>query len=146
MPENFHACAVSLRGRGVLVAGASGSGKTRLALALVRETRRDGQAAAFVSDDQVLLAAEAGRLIARAPDPIFGLVEIRGLGPVPIRAERSCAVDLLIRLVPEAAAPRMAEGLTETLAGIAVQRLDLAQRDCGGAVLAANAFLFGAAF
>lgn len=137
---------MTLRGRGVLIAGASGSGKTRLALALLREARRDGQAAAFVADDQVLLSVERGRLIAAAPEPIFGLVEIRGLGPVPIRAERACAVELLVRLLPEKSAPRMAEGLAETLAGVAVPRLDLAERDCAGAVLAIDAFLFGTEF
>lgn len=130
----------------MLITGASGSGKTRLALALLRGARRDGHAAGFVADDRVLLSREEGRLIARAPEPIFGLVEIRGLGPVPIRAEPSCPVALLVRLVPAQEAPRMAEGLTEAFAGVALPRLDLPQRDCEGAVLAVEAFLFGAEF
>lgn len=142
---NLHACAVLLRGRGVLIAGPSGSGKTRLALLLVREARRDGLAAHLVSDDQVLLAPGAdGRLIATAPAALFGLVEIRGFGPVPVQAERHCAVDLLVRLVPGPDAPRMAEGGSEAVAGCLLPRLELAERDALGAVLAVNAFLFGA--
>lgn len=142
---NLHASAVLLRGRGVLIAGPSGSGKTRLALLLVREGLRDGHPASLVCDDQVLLSpGDGGRLVATAPDALFGLVEIRGFGPAPVRAERRCAVDLLVRLVPGPRAPRMAENQSEAIAGCLLPRLDLAERDAFGAMLAVNAFLFGA--
>jgi HPr kinase/phosphorylase len=143
-PVNFHACAVALRGQGVLIAGGSGSGKTRLALTLLREARRDGREAAFVADDQVMLSQDgAGGLIARAPAAISGLVEIRGFGPVAIEAVPFCSVRLLVRLVAPERAPRMAQDLRERVAGVDLPRLDLAQRDCAGAALAVNAFFFG---
>ncbi|MBE7184003.1 MAG: HPr kinase/phosphatase C-terminal domain-containing protein [Methylobacterium mesophilicum] len=141
---NLHACAVSLRGRGVLIAGPSGSGKTRLALKLAALRELDAQ---FVSDDQVLLEAAGGRLVARAPHAIFGLVEVRGVGPVEIAAVFECAVGLFVQLVPAAESPRFCEeDERETLEGIAIPRLRLPERDADGAVLAIRAFLFGALF
>lgn len=141
---NFHACAVSLRGQGVLIAGASGSGKTRLALKLGGLRELDAQ---FVSDDQVMLEAVEGRLVARAPHTIFGMVEVRGLGPVAIPAIPEATVGLFVQLVPGPESPRFrAENEHETLEGILIPRLRLPERDAEGAVLAIRAFLFGALF
>ncbi len=143
---NLHASAVSVRSRGILITGRSGSGKTRLALALVREARLFGHAAQLVADDQVLLAPQDGRLLARVPPPISGLVEIRGFGILSVPSMEACVLDLILRLVPAGQAPRMAENATEELAGCILPRLDLPEGDAPGAVLAANAFLFGSPF
>ncbi|HEV7253949.1 MAG TPA: HPr kinase/phosphorylase [Mesorhizobium sp.] len=143
-PVNMHASAVLVGDRGVLVMGASGSGKTRLALALLREATVHGRLGRLVADDQVLLSAAHGRLVASAPQAIAGLCEIRGFGVAAIAYEPACVVDLLVRLAPAAQAPRMAAGRRETLAGCAVPVLELAERDASGAVLAVTALLFGA--
>ncbi|WIY26460.1 HPr kinase/phosphorylase [Parasedimentitalea psychrophila] len=70
----LHASCVSLAGNGLLIRGASGSGKSTLALSLMALGAR------LVADDRVLLSLEQGQLIARAPEPIGGLIEARGLG------------------------------------------------------------------
>ena len=53
--DNRHAGLVSIDGRGVLILGAARSGKSALALCLIRLARREGRQAALVADDQVLL-------------------------------------------------------------------------------------------
>nr|WP_281373750.1 hypothetical protein [Parvularcula dongshanensis] len=64
--------------RGVLVTGAPGSGKTRLALELI-EGCRWGRSR-LISDDVVTAWAEDGRIVADAPERLCGLVELRGTG------------------------------------------------------------------
>lgn len=82
----IHASAVAIGGRGLLIQGPPGSGKSALALALM------GQGARLVADDRVILRVADGRLIAECPAAILGRIEARGLGilradaagPVPL--------------------------------------------------------------
>jgi serine kinase of HPr protein (carbohydrate metabolism regulator) len=125
---NLHATGLVLGVRGLLITGASGSGKTSLALALIHRWRADGRFAVLIADDQVNLHPRHGRLIARAPAPIAGLIELHGLGPRPAEHSGSAVVDGVCRLVPAADAPRTQAMETETLNGIAVPRIDLPAR------------------
>ncbi len=79
-PVNIHATALVVGERGVLIAGASGSGKSRLAMDLLQAARSRGRFAALVSDDQVMLRRVDDRVIAVAPHSIRGLIEVRGVG------------------------------------------------------------------
>lgn len=88
----LHATTVAIGGRGLLILGPSGSGKSSLALQLM------AVGADLVADDRTDLAVEGGRLIARAPQALRGRIEARGVGilnapasdPVPL----ALAVDL----------------------------------------------------
>jgi len=87
-----HASCVALAGRGVLIMGRAGAGKSALALELM------AYGAALVSDDRTCLRATPEALIASAPPRIAGLIEARGVGllhaeTVP-EAEVVLAVDL----------------------------------------------------
>ena len=89
----LHATAVARDGRGVLILGASGSGKSGLALGLI------ARGAQLVADDRVVLERTGGgKLVASAPPAIAGMIEARGLGllrlPAVARAEVVLAVDL----------------------------------------------------
>jgi serine kinase of HPr protein (carbohydrate metabolism regulator) len=139
--QNMHGTAVVLGDRGVLITGGSGSGKSTLALALLAEVRREGMFARLVSDDQLFLAAHAGRAVCSAPPAIAGLVEVRGVGPQAVLSERAAVVDLLVRLVPAVEAERFPEEATATLAGCQVACLDLAERNAAGAAAAVAARL-----
>lgn len=108
----LHASCVAIRGRGVLIAGASGSGKSDLALRLI------DRGALLVSDDYTELRAEAGRLLGRAPERLAGLIEMRGVGIVESAALRDIPVCLY------ASADDMPERMPET-ATIAVAGVDL---------------------
>lgn len=80
----IHASAVAIDGRGLLILGPSGSGKSSLALALM------GLGARLVADDRVILAADADGLVADCPGPLLGRIEARGIGI--LRAEPAGAV------------------------------------------------------
>lgn len=67
---------VSIDGRGVLIAGPSGSGKSSLALELIDRGAR------LIGDDGVVVAPEGGRLHASPPRETEGLIEIRNVGIV----------------------------------------------------------------
>lgn len=88
----LHASCVSVKGRGLLILGPSGSGKSGLALQMM------ALGADLVADDQTLLAPEAGRLIARAPQALAGVIEARFLGllnaPTALQAEVVQVIDL----------------------------------------------------
>lgn len=89
------ASCVSSQGRAILIEGASGSGKSSLALALI------DRGAILIGDDGVTLEVRDGRLWALPPPNIGGLLEIRNVGLVPF-ATTSAPVALVLRLDPEA--------------------------------------------
>lgn len=139
---NLHATAVVAGAAGILILGPSGAGKSSLALALIGLFRARGRFAALVADDRVWVAAAGGRLVAEVPELIAGLVEIRGFGPAPAAHERRAVLDRAVRLVPREAAPRVAvEDAVETVLGLALPRLDLAEGDAAGAARALAAWL-----
>lgn len=77
MPDSkiFHASSVALGGRGVLILGASGSGKSSLALHLM------ALGAMLISDDQTVATAVEDRgILLSAPEAIRGRIEARGVG------------------------------------------------------------------
>jgi len=98
-----HGTTVAIEGRGVLIRGGSGSGKSDLALRLI-----DG-GAVLVSDDQTALAASDDRLIASAPAAIAGLLEVRGLGLVRLPYLASSPLTLVVDLVAADGVERLPE-------------------------------------
>lgn len=125
MANNFHASAVVLGDRGIVIAGTSGAGKSQLALALVADILASGRFARLVADDQIFLSAHNGRLTCSAPPTIAGLIEVRGLGPRPVAHEPKASVDLLVRLVEWSAAERFPEAETELLLGCPIRLLSV---------------------
>lgn len=74
----LHASCVAIGGRGVLLTGGSGAGKSDLALRLI------DRGATLVGDDGVVIEARGGRLHARPGPNIEGQIEVRGLGIVAL--------------------------------------------------------------
>lgn len=89
---------VAMGGRGVLIEGAPGSGKSSLALALI------DRGAMLVGDDGVMLAVEAGRVMAAPHPQIAGKLEVRNVGLVDLAVSPPVPVALVLRL--DEAAPR----------------------------------------
>ena len=96
MPDaNIHASCVAIGGRGILLVGKSGMGKSDLALRLIDSGAR------LVADDRTILYVAKGALHARAPDSIKGLLEIRGLGIVTVPVRACAKIALVVRLGAE---------------------------------------------
>jgi HPr kinase/phosphorylase len=94
-----HASAVLIGSRAALIRGPAGSGKSRLASALI-EAAAGGRIrfARLVADDRVELAASHGRLLVRPPAALAGLIEVRGLGVRRGAFEAVAVVGLVIDL------------------------------------------------
>ena len=120
-----HASAVVVGETGILIRGASGAGKTTLALALVAEGRRDRCFARLVADDTVALQAAGGRVIARPNPRTAGLAERRGLGVVRMEHEPACVVRLIVDLAADKEEPARLPGdeeLRAILQGVVLPR------------------------
>ena len=75
--------------RAVLIRGPAGSGKSRLALALLHAAKQGLMPfARLVADDRAHVEAAHGRLLVRPAPALAGLIEVRGLGirRLPLRA------------------------------------------------------------
>lgn len=139
--SHLHATALVLGDRGLLIQGGSGAGKSTLALSLIRKSGLAGRFARLVSDDQVELAARAGRLVAGAPASIAGLVEVYGLSPTIVAYEERAVIDLVVRLVGVGQAPRFQEEGQVAIAGCRLPVLDLPSRNAEAATAAIHARL-----
>ncbi|WP_439121647.1 HPr kinase/phosphorylase [Marivita sp.] len=73
-PLTVHATAVALGDRAVLVTGASGTGKSTLALEMM------ARGATLVADDQVILTKSDGSVLLSCPEALCGMIEARGVG------------------------------------------------------------------
>lgn len=116
-----HSTCVEIDGKGVLLRGSSGSGKSDLAFRLIRSPAQ----ARLVSDDQVVLESEAERLFASAPPVLAGLLELRGLGLVVMPTVARVQVALAIDLVPRDDVPRLPEARTAMLCDVELPLLAL---------------------
>jgi serine kinase of HPr protein (carbohydrate metabolism regulator) len=101
------ASCVALNGRGLLIEGAPGSGKSSLALALI------DRGAVLVGDDGVLLELRGDRVLASPHPNIAGKLEVRNLGLLDFPVARDVPVALVVRLDP--AAPRFIEEAQEAI-------------------------------
>ena len=109
---------VAIGGRGVLIEGLSGTGKSSLALELI------DRGAMLVGDDSVLLTATDGVLVARPHPNTRGLIEVRNLGLLPFACAEEVPIALLVTLDPQA--PRFIEAPeTAEIAGITLPHLRL---------------------
>jgi serine kinase of HPr protein (carbohydrate metabolism regulator) len=60
-----------------------------------------------VADDQVAVRRAGDRLLAAAPPPLAGKLEIRGLGIVDVAPQPEAALRLAVRLTPAAEIERL---------------------------------------
>src|SRR5262245_25310221 len=140
----IHASAVLVGARAVLIRGPSGSGKSRLALALI-EGAQAGRFpfARLVADDRVRLDPANGRLIVRAVAELAGLIEVRGLGLRRLPCEAAAVVGRVVDLAA-ADAERMPSAAAVPIAGVMLPRLAVAPGEDPLSVVAATIWTFEA--
>jgi HPr kinase/phosphorylase len=133
----IHATAVAIDGHGLLLRGASGSGKSDLALRLIDAGAR------LVADDRSELCRHGDTIIVRAPATIAGLIELRGLGIMRIEALSEAPVALVADLVPADDVERLPERRTEAILGLDLPLIAVAPFEASAAAklrLALRAF------
>ncbi|MBZ8133639.1 HPr kinase/phosphorylase [Afifella sp. IM 167] len=118
MTLRIHATAIVFAGRGVLIRGASGSGKSSLAWRAIAAGGR------LVADDYCDLSLCSGRVVATPPAATFGLMELRGRGILRLACERAAVIRLVVDLLPGPDVPRLPqrEELSTDLLGLALPR------------------------
>ncbi len=97
----LHATAIGLGEACALIRGPSGSGKSDLALRCLATPPIPEIAtpAYLVADDQVIVTRTGLGLLATPPGPIAGLIEVRGIGILPVPYRAPARVDLIVELV-----------------------------------------------
>lgn len=127
MTTTVHATTLTVRGHGVALRGASGAGKSDLALRLLDDGRDDVR---LVADDYSAIDVRDGALWASAPVAIAGLLEVRGVGILRLPEDRlepgPVRLRLCVELAPGAAVERLPEPEgVELLPGFSLPRLRL---------------------
>jgi HPr kinase/phosphorylase len=121
-----HASAVLAGARAVLIRGASGTGKSRLALALLQAAQAGLLPfARLVGDDRVHLERSHERLLVRPAAALAGLIEVRGLGIRRLDHEPVAAVGLVVDLAA-ADAERLPPVSDTVVSGVRLPRLAVA--------------------
>ena len=117
--KQVHATCVSLYGAGLIIRGPSGAGKSDLALRLIDRGAR------LVADDRVDLLVSDNSVIARAPETLAGLLEIRGLGILRVPVLEATVVRVVVDLVNQENVPRLPNHRMTGLIGIDVPTVTL---------------------
>ena len=126
MAINIHATLVSLNGKGILLTGKSGSGKSDLALRMIMEYQ-----AQLVADDRVDLVLKYGKVYGSAPETISGKLEIRNVGIGNFPAAKEAEITLCAELCTDKKElERLPLPDTVDLLGVSVTKLKLYPFEC----------------
>lgn len=101
LKTSLHACLLEIFSQGVLIMGSSGIGKSEISMELVKKGHQ------LIADDKVNVSLVRDKLIGRAPDVIYGLMEVRGIGIVDVgrifginALKKAARIHLAIELKP----------------------------------------------
>lgn len=98
-----HGTTVEVKGKGVLIRGKPGMGKSALALQLI------DRGALLVADDQTLLGCENGVLVARSPATIRGMMEVREIGICSFPYQEHSTLSLCVEICEKEISERLPE-------------------------------------
>jgi HPr kinase/phosphorylase len=121
--ETIHAGCVLIGEAGLLIRGASGSGKSALAREVVSLALGTGRFGRLVSDDRTRLEAHHGRLLARPVEPLGGSLEVFGLGIVRRPFEAAAVVRLVLDLSDDPARYPEEQDRHVVLCGVMIPRI-----------------------
>lgn len=125
--QRIRGTCVAVDGHGVLIRGPSGSGKSDLALRLIDDGAR------LVADDYTAVTINDGGLTASAPEPIRGLIEVRGLGILRFAAHAPVRVVVVVELGSSASVERLPAPAATDIAGVSLPLVRLAAFEASAA-------------
>lgn len=97
----LHATSVVFCGRGLLICGPSGSGKSDLALRIM------DAGGSLIADDYTDVVVDGGKVMAAAPAATAGMMEVRGVGLLKVPAIRTARIDMVLECVKPESVERM---------------------------------------
>ena len=119
--EVIHATLIRINGKGVLLKGKSGSGKSDLALRLLENKKAE-----LVADDAVEISLQSGHIIGQAPQNLAGLLEVRGVGIVSYPYIEKSYIDMVVELKSSIdEIERMPLMQKEVILGLEINKIDL---------------------
>lgn len=124
-----HGTAIALGDRAALLRGASGSGKSDLALRAISMPVSQFGGALFelVADDQVLVGMDDSGLTVLPPPEVAGLIEVRGIGVIRVHHRVKARLDLFVDLVDRQNVERLPDPWPDdSLLGVRLPVLKLA--------------------
>ena len=137
IPHTSHGTALQLNGKGILLRGASGSGKSSIALRLLDDCLLNNTQGFLVADDRIFLEHKNNALYVSGPDNLCGLIEIRGLGVVTMNYRKVAKLDLVVDLMPVDIFERYPEQESQTtkVNGVELSRIHIAERNPDAAAI-----------
>ena len=128
----LHGTAIAIGGEAVLLRGPSGCGKSDLALRSLGSTESCLVRASFqlVADDQVVVRRSGDRLLVCPPPALEGLIEVRGLGILPVPHLAQAPLMLIAELSDRQNLDRLPDPWPfESLLGVSIALLRIAAFD-----------------
>ena len=126
--STIHASAVLVGAKAVLIRGPAGSGKSQLVWNLLTAAAQGALPfARLVADDRLHVESCGGRLLARPPQALAGMIEIHGLGIRRVESEPMAVIGMVIDLAaPDASRHPEKKAGTTLIAGVTLPRLAVA--------------------
>ncbi len=122
----LHASLVVLDGKGILITGKSGCGKSDLAFRLIEEKK-----AILVADDVVRVFQKNGILYGECSEKLAGLLEIRGVGIAKYNYLKSSAIRLVVNLKNDVSEiERLPIDKQNVILGVEIPAIDLYAKEC----------------
>lgn len=119
MTTHIYASCVEKNGRGILLRGHAGAGKSSFTLSLIN------RGMSLVGDDQIRINNTDGKLIARPAENIKGLLEVRGIGILNLNYSESCEIVYVINLVPGYHSERLPENQEVEIQGVSIRTFNI---------------------
>jgi len=124
--QTIHASAVLVGRHAAIIRGPAGSGKSRLALALIQAAEHGLLPfARLVGDDRIQADAQGGHLFVRPAKTLAGLIEVRGLGIRRLAYEPVAVAGLVIDLADDVARLPEPSARETVIMGVRLPRLGI---------------------
>ena len=122
-PTHLHATSVDINGKGILIFGKPGMGKSSLALQLI------DRGAILIADDQTVLHYEKEALILGSPETLRGMMEVREVGICSFPFRQQSYLKLCVEICEKNDLERLPEPLFKEYYQIKVPLLKLKRDD-----------------